>query len=517
MAIRAPILCFAFIAFAQIDSSLARLSTRLWRHTPGRRVLSDMLEPGCNFYILDTNKLAEEHGLPTCNIDDVVTTRLEQVPLLKSNIGSMPFGPHYMSANSAPFFTLNALKEKYTLVNRSEDASVIVVDDYCYKMRWLASIHSSAMRGNVSDQMDGQILMEVYKAMLDLPAWTERNGTNFVFFDAHTGFAQGSLASVYESTVCETFGNAMHVVNTRGQRFRCRNYDRTNFVIAPTSVAISDAGTVADPFQKPGTQVASLADEPARPIRVFYRGKCGSLVFAWKPEDQRTNVGKLMRKVIVDDIRQAGFYRDQRVDVKCTGGASEKNPYQENSLPHEIQTAYFHSSAFCLVMPGDSQTSRRISEAILTGCLPVFPGAPYHTLPFADVVDYREFSLFFDIQDNARWAANTTLHVQEEPDARATDPTDSRWWIPDADYIMDAAIKVPNAQAMMAQLLQMSEDDIHNMRVKMANIQSLFSYYPHGDSSRQTASDVVISSMCHRADQKDAAYYKDQTALHEQA
>ena len=59
---------------------------------------------------------------------------------------------------------------------------------------------------------------------------------------------------------------------------------------------------------------------------------------------------------------------------------------------------------------GDSQTSRRISEAILTGCLPVFPGAPYHTMPFADVVDYRDFSLFFDIQDNARWAANTTLH-----------------------------------------------------------------------------------------------------------
>ena len=179
--------------------------------------------------------------------------------------------------------------------------------------------------------------------MLDLPAWTERDGANFVFFDAHTGFAQGELAYPYETTVCETFGNAMHVVNTRGQRFRCQNYDRDNFIISPTSVAISDAGSVPDPFQTPGTQLA-LADvrrflyfqphiflgavalrggamhcyglcdmlflmtisnklhvphlqEPPRPIRVFYRGKCGALTFNWKPEDQRTNVGKLMRKV----------------------------------------------------------------------------------------------------------------------------------------------------------------------------------------------------------------------------
>ena len=102
-------------------------------------------------------------------------------------------------------------------------------------------------------------------------------------------------------------------------------------------------------------------------------------------------------------------------------------------------------------------------------------------------------------------------------DERATDPTDSRWWIPDADYVSDAAIKVPNAQAMMTQLLDMSEDVVHNMRAKMAEIQSLFSYYPKGESSRQTASDVIIRSACNRAHKKDAAYYKDQTALHEQA
>ena len=229
MAIRALILCFAVTLITQIDSSLARLSPTLWRPTAGRRILSDMLEPGCNFYILDTVKLAEEHGLPGCSLDDVVTTKLEQVtclvvelklcptrwkmamlshkrsdtqssntdvvlqnsfekvcvaaytfqlwrpkcaslktqfvrlqvPLLKSTIGSIPNGPHYMSANSAPFFAVNALKESYTLVNRSEDASVVLVDDYCYKLRWLASIHSAGMRGEVSDQKDGQVLMEV--------------------------------------------------------------------------------------------------------------------------------------------------------------------------------------------------------------------------------------------------------------------------------------------------------------------------------------------------------------------
>jgi hypothetical protein len=42
---------------------------------------------------------------------------------------------------------------------------------------------------------------------------------------------------------------------------------------------------------------------------------------------------------------------------------------------------------------GRSQSSRRVSEVILAGCIPVFLGPPFHTLPMAGDVDYRAFSV----------------------------------------------------------------------------------------------------------------------------
>ena len=44
------------------------------------------------------------------------------------------------------------------------------------------------------------------------------------------------------------------------------------------------------------------------------------------------------------------------------------------------------SSEFCLIMPGNSQSSQRLTEAFLTGCIPVFVGPPWHALPLRQKV-----------------------------------------------------------------------------------------------------------------------------------
>ena len=46
-------------------------------------------------------------------------------------------------------------------------------------------------------------------------------------------------------------------------------------------------------------------------------------------------------------------------------------------------------SLFCIVLPGDAQSTRRLSEVFMGGSIPVFIGPPYHSMPFADYVDYR--------------------------------------------------------------------------------------------------------------------------------
>ena len=43
-------------------------------------------------------------------------------------------------------------------------------------------------------------------------------------------------------------------------------------------------------------------------------------------------------------------------------------------------------TVFCPAFPGDSPSTRRLSEIFLAGCIPVFLGPPWHSMPFSETV-----------------------------------------------------------------------------------------------------------------------------------
>ena len=51
--------------------------------------------------------------------------------------------------------------------------------------------------------------------------------------------------------------------------------------------------------------------------------------------------------------------------------------------------AKMENTLFCLVLPGDAQSTRRLSEVFMGGSIPVFIGPPYHSMPFSDFIDYK--------------------------------------------------------------------------------------------------------------------------------
>ena len=59
------------------------------------------------------------------------------------------------------------------------------------------------------------------------------------------------------------------------------------------------------------------------------------------------------------------------------------------------------STLFCLVLPGDSASARRTSEIFMAGCIPVFLGPPYGSMPLAEEggIDYKASSLFFNVTE----------------------------------------------------------------------------------------------------------------------
>ncbi len=53
--------------------------------------------------------------------------------------------------------------------------------------------------------------------------------------------------------------------------------------------------------------------------------------------------------------------------------------------PHRQLLENMTHSIFCLIIPGNSQSSQRLTEAFLTGCIPVFVGPPWHSLPLTQM------------------------------------------------------------------------------------------------------------------------------------
>lgn len=58
-------------------------------------------------------------------------------------------------------------------------------------------------------------------------------------------------------------------------------------------------------------------------------------------------------------------------------------------MPHDQLRHKLRTSKFCLLPPGDTSSSRRLTEVMLAGCIPVFIGGPWHSMPLADFVDYK--------------------------------------------------------------------------------------------------------------------------------
>ena len=93
-------------------------------------------------------------------------------------------------------------------------------------------------------------------------------------------------------------------------------------------------------------------------------------------------------------------------DGACCGntpslGSSESLTGARGFRLHVQVMQRMSSTLFCLVLPGDSASARRTSEIFMAGCIPVFLGPPYGSMPLAEEggIDYKASSLFFNVTE----------------------------------------------------------------------------------------------------------------------
>lgn len=66
------------------------------------------------------------------------------------------------------------------------------------------------------------------------------------------------------------------------------------------------------------------------------------------------------------------------------------------------------------------------------GCIPVFIGPPYNSMPFAGTIDYRSAGMFFNVTNTTGWLSRPAAWSLSES-SHATNPNDGVFWMPDID------------------------------------------------------------------------------------
>ncbi|CAK0785134.1 hypothetical protein CVIRNUC_008340 [Coccomyxa viridis] len=433
---------------------------------------------GKKIFVLDVAIFAESAGLPLCSIE--TTFRVDpitNVPFLREDPQvKNAFLPQYLGQYSGPWHLAQAISGSQYVTTDIDAADIVYVYDYCYYTWWLAFVHSNG-RVQREDATPGDHLLKGYQAIVQMPRWKRSEGADFVFYDPHPGFATGRAEMPIIDMMCNTFRHSMHIIAERSQRNVCQTYwtMADKLLIAPYVPGTSD---VAKPLKGFMTKTAPL---DKRKALLWFRTKC--LPYIMEGKGRYVNGHRFCHHVSIA-LGKAG----SDVDVSCTDKQLGGHPLPFRSIMDRMRNA-----TFCLSMPGDSASTRRLSETIMAGCIPVFIGPPYATMPMAADVDYRAFSVFINISDYSGWLQDR-MEWEIHPTIRPYHVLNPWTWLPEAK-VDDLAITVSNASLVAGHLRFMDKKEVLHKLGRLDSERQKFSFQPF-ITGPFSAINIIMERMC---------------------
>lgn len=338
---------------------------------------------------------------------------------------SNPLAHATYGTHAAPWYLAEAIRASGHYTADIDSADLVYVDDYCLYLQWLAHVHSFGVQ---QPSTFGSALYIAYSNMVASPRWQSKNGADFVFYDSHPGFRSGWAADNIMHLICDTFANSTMLVVDRPMRSVCDTY---RFSAMPK--------VLVTPYNPNSLGRSHLSQVELRPAREPHERN--GLIYSKATCHETVNAGKAMRWYITEKVLKNATLEGLQVsgiDVSCTN-AEYGGKYDTFESVFECMS----TSRFCLALPGDSASTRRLSEIMLAACIPVFVGPPYHSMPFHHTIDWAAAGVFFNISDykswlgeEFQWSLSTTQNVLT--------PNDAQWWSPDAD-IYSSLINIDDA------------------------------------------------------------------------
>lgn len=213
------------------------------------------------------------------------------------------------------------------------------------------------------------------------------HGSDFVMVHPYP-LMQGIFS---ETSMCEDLSSVLHIVPERSLLcvWRQNAAAEGHAVIAPYLASL-DLDLVSD-----------LNDAP-RDIFILFRGGCGH------PDPSITDLftaGKMLRYELVQAFNT---FENEDIDAKCSCSICD------NHIEHAMLQDKYRRARFCPVLASNAQSTRHLSEIIMAGCIPVFIGPPFHTLPLSMDIDYPGMSIFINITQQPWIDRTSSLHYRND-------------------------------------------------------------------------------------------------------
>lgn len=238
---------------------------------------------------------------------------------------------------------------------------------------------------------------------------------------------------------------------------------------------------------KSSLQADENMQNSSRPMLLTFSGTCLNTV-------EGSNGGKRLRWSVIQALIafSASSHLVPKTVLRCTtnglarrSGDPESGIDNSNELTslgelshvtHSHMMNDLRRSTFCLVLAGDTVSSRRITESMLAGCLPVFVGPPFHDLPLSKYINYSSFALHFQFS-SPPWVVPTDLF------GYGAHP-----------FHNGPCVNVTTVKDVMIHLMFLSDSAVKNMQKLMSNFQKLFVFelFHRNITHPMNANDILI-------------------------
>lgn len=78
-------------------------------------------------------------------------------------------------------------------------------------------VHSNGPKDQKEASEGGDWTIKGYHALVKTDRWKKKDGADFVWFDPHPGFTDGTSDKPFKELMCHTSKKSMHIVVERGQ------------------------------------------------------------------------------------------------------------------------------------------------------------------------------------------------------------------------------------------------------------------------------------------------------------